>query len=62
MDTLAVLPPPKGQRSRDADTLNLVIHQLGAVLADMLCLPADSEHQGICLKDTLGKNGTYSRS
>lgn len=62
VDTLAVLPLPKGQRSRDADTLNLVIHQLGAVLADMLCLPADSEHQGICLKDTLGKNGTYSRS
>lgn len=44
MDTLAVPPPPKRQRSRDDDTLNLVIHQLGAVLADMLCLPADSEH------------------
>lgn len=36
VDTLAVPPPPKGQRSRDAGTLNLVIHQLGAVLADTL--------------------------
>lgn len=62
MDTLAVLAPPQGQRSRDAGTLNLVIHQLGAVLGDTLCLPADSEHQGICLKDTLGRNGTYSLS
>ena len=44
MDTLAVPPPPKGQRSRDTDALNLVIHQLGAVLADTVCLPADSEH------------------
>lgn len=34
----------------------------GAVLGDTLCLPADSEHQGICLKDTLGRNGTYSLS